>query len=223
MDREIQKIKNEVILLGSMAEDAILSSVNALSHRNHDTARQIFKSDQDINSRRFAIENAVLILIATQQPMAHDLRLLTAILEVTTELERIGDYAKGIAKVTLAIGDERFAVPIQDIQIMANHAVSMVHRSLSAFIMEDERTARIIPPEDDEVDKMYESIYQRASQAMIENPRLIDVTNYLLWVAHNLERTADRATNICERTIFIATGEFIEIPDLSYANFQTPG
>jgi phosphate transport system protein len=106
---------------------------------------------------------------------------------------------------------------------MANRAVSMVHRALSAFVMEDERTAKIIPPEDDDVDQMYESIYRRAIKAMVENPEMIDVTNYLLWVAHNLERTADRATNICERTIFIATGEYIEIPDLSYANFQIPG
>jgi len=223
MDREVSKLKNEVLLLGSMAEEAVLSAVNALYLRNHVTARQIFISDQEINKRRFAIQNAVLILIATQQPMAHDLRLMTAILEVTSELERIGDYAKGIAKVTLAIGDEQFAVPIQDIQMMANRAVSMVHRSLSAFISEDEIISRVIPLEDDEVDRMYESIFQRALKAMIDKPDSIDVTNYLIWVAHNLERTADRATNICERTIFIATGELIDISDLSFSISQTPG
>jgi phosphate transport system protein len=219
MEREIRKLKNEVLLLGSMAEEALLTAVDALCQRSPGAARKVFRSDQEINNRRFAIENAVLILIATQQPMAHDLRFLTAVLEVTTELERIGDYAKGIAKVVLSIGDEQFAVPSRDIQTMANKAISMLHRALGAFISEDEAIARIIPAEDDEVDAMYESIRMRSLKAMIDKPELINMTNYLLWVGHNLERTADRATNICERAVFITSGELVESLEGSETQF----
>lgn len=152
-----------------------------------------------------------MILFATQQPIAHDLRLLAAILEVITELERMGDYAKGIAKITVRISDDETPIPIREITRMGDLAVSMLHRALSAFINEDVNMAYRIPKEDDLVDDLYNQVYHKNVNAMIANPEIIDHSSYIMWVVHNIERMADRVTNICERTIFIATGELLEI------------
>ncbi len=211
LDREFQHLQDEVLLLGSMVEQAILDSVDALKRRDLDASRRIYHGDRLVNEKRYAIENAILVLIATQQPMAHDLRFLAAMLEVITELERMGDYAKGIAKVNVLLGEDTFPIPIREISRMAEQAVSMLHRALGAFVNEDAELARTIPVEDDQVDQLYNEIYHSLVNTMISNPATIDHANYLLWVAHNLERTADRVTNICERTVFIATGELLEI------------
>jgi phosphate transport system protein len=211
LDREIHHLQDEVLLLGSLVEQAILDAVETLRQRDVNAARRIYHADQHINEKRFAIENATLIVIATQQPMAHDLRFLAAILEIINELERIGDYAKGIAKITMRLGDENIPIPIREFSHMAELAVSMLHRALGAFINEDAGVASQIPAEDDQVDKLFERTYRSLVTSMIADPEIIDTTNLLMWVGHNLERTADRATNICERTIFIATGELMEI------------
>ena len=213
LDHEFHHLQDEVLLLGSMVEQAILDSVEALKKRDIKTSKHIMAGDKEINERRFAIENAILVLIATQQPMAHDLRFLAAILEVDTELERIGDYAKGIAKVNILMGDDSLPMPVVEITRMAEISVDMLHRALGAFVSEDSDLARRIPEEDDQVDGLYNRIYDNLVKAMIADPKSIDHANYLLWVAHNLERTADRVTNICERTVFIATGELMEITD----------
>ena len=209
-DRELHNLQDEVLLLGSMVEQALISSVDSLRTRDLEEAHRIYLNDQIINEKRYAIENAILVLIATQQPMAHDLRILAAILEVITELERMGDYAKGIAKVNRLIGEFTFSMPIREITRMVELGVSMLHRALSAFIAEDSATARTIPLEDDLVDDLYIRVYKTLINQMIAEPQTIDHANYLIWVAHNLERTADRVTNICERTVFIATGELME-------------
>ena len=210
LDRQLQHLKDEVLLLGSMVEQAMLAAVDALKRRDQASARQIYRRDPLINEKRYAIENAILILIATQQPMARDLRMMAAILEVTTELERMGDYAKGIAKVTIRLGDAPLPIGLQDMTRMTDLAVSMLHRALSAFINENAAQAHEIPNEDDEVDELYNKIYRELVQAMIANPETIDQANLLMWVAHNIERLADRVTNICERTVFIVTGELME-------------
>jgi len=211
LDRQIQHIQDEVLLLGSMVEQSMLNAVNALKRRDIETSKTIFDEDRIINEKRYAIENAILILIATQQPIAHDLRKLTAMLELITELERMGDYAKGIAKVTIHLKDVDIAIPTREFDQMANLAVSMLHRALGAFVSENFNQASQIPKEDEEVDALYEQIYHKLINAMIANPSTIDPTNQLMWVAHNLERMADRVTNICERTVFIATGELMEM------------
>jgi phosphate transport system protein len=211
LDRQMHLLQDEVLLLGSMVEQAMLSSVDALIRRDAATAKQIQNNDVLINEKRYAIENAILILIATQQPMAHDLRLLAAILEVITELERMGDYAKGIAKVTVKMGDTGLPVNMRDFANMAEKAVSMLHRALGAFVTENPQVAHEIPKEDDVVDGQYNEIYHHLVSVMISNPAIIDQANNLMWVAHNLERMADRVTNICERTVFIATGELMEM------------
>ena len=211
LDREIHKVQEEVLLLGSMVEQAMLNAVDALKRRDAETSRKIEREDELINEKRFAIENRVLILFATQQPMAHDLRLLAAILEVITELERMGDYAKGIAKITMRIGDDETPIPIREISTMADLAVGMLHRALGTFVNEDVTQAYSIPEEDDKVDDLYNFVYHKLVQSMIANPDTIDHASLVLWVIHNIERMADRVTNICERTVFIATGELIEM------------
>ncbi|MCA1954491.1 MAG: phosphate signaling complex protein PhoU [Anaerolinea sp.] len=211
LERQIHHIQDEVLLLGSMIEQAMLKAVSSLKCRDIAEARRIYHADQLINEKRYAIENAILILIATQQPMAHDLRILAAMLEVITELERMGDYAKGIARVTIRLENIEIPIPTQEFDRMAELSVSMLHRALSAFVTENPNLAAAIPAEDDEVDELYNRVYLNVVNAMIANPQIIDHANLLLWVAHNLERMADRVTNICERTVFIATGEVLEI------------
>src|SRR5450759_2555165 len=211
LDREIHHLQDEVLLLGSMVEQAMVDAVDALKRRDQEAARRVYHNDHLINEKRFAIENATLITLPTQQPMAHDLRFLAAILEVDIELERMGDYAKGIARIVISLKDAAIQVPIKEFSQMAELAVGMLHRALSAFVSEDSNLAQSIPPEDDQVDALFNSTYRVLVTSMIANPELIDHSNLLLWVNHNLERMADRVVNICERTIFIATGELMEI------------
>lgn len=211
LDQEIKLVQDEMLLLGSLAEQAILNSVDALRRQDVAAARTIALEDKKINDKHFAIENHILIIFATQSPLARDLRLLAAMMEIITELERIGDYAKGIAKVAIRLADEDIPVPIQEISTMADKATSMLHRALGAFISEDVTAAYAIPKEDDEVDALYITVYRKIVQNMIKNPESIDHTNQILWVIHNLERTADRVTNICERIIFIVSGELLEL------------
>ena len=210
-ESEIQQVKDEILLLGSMVEQSILDSVEALKKRDIAASKRILKADQQINEKRFAIENQVMILIATQQPMAHDLRLLASIMEINGELERMGDYAKGIATINIRMGDQPLLKSLIDIPRMAKKGADMLHRALTAFINEDAETARKIPAEDDEVDALYLQVYRELITYVIQDPTSIERANWLLWAAHNLERVADRVTNICERTIFIVTGEIREI------------
>lgn len=211
LDQEIKLVQDEMLLLGSLAEQAILNSVDALRRHDVAAARTIALGDKKINGKHFAIENHILIIFATQSPLARDLRLLAAMMEIITELERIGDYAKGIAKVAIHLADDETPVPIQEISNMADKATSMLHRALGAFISEDLTAAYAIPREDDEVDELYLTVYRKIVQNMIKHPETIDHTNQILWVIHNLERTADRVTNICERIIFIVSGELLEL------------
>ncbi|GAP08585.1 phosphate uptake regulator, PhoU [Anaerolinea thermolimosa] len=211
LDRQIHQLQDEVLLLGSMVEQALLNAVDTLKRRDISAAQKIFANDIAINEKRYALENALIIIIATQQPMARDLRLLASVLETIIELERIGDYAKGIAKVVIRLGDSTLPMPMREFSQMAEQAASMLHRALSAFINEDAAKAREIVLEDDQVDELYNKAYRAIVTTMIANPEIIDDANLLVWVAHNLERAADRVTNICERTVYIATGELFEL------------
>lgn len=211
LDQKIKDIENEILLLCSMVEKATLRSIDALKKRDVITAEKIYIEDAEINEKRFAIENAILILIATQQPMARDLRLLAAMLEVAGELERMGDYAKGIAKVTKNLGDSPIAVPEKEIDQMGALAVGMLHKAITAFVEEDYKKAAVLPDEDDAVDALYKIIYLDIIKKIGQNPSEVDQVILLVWVAHNLERLADRVVNICERTVFIATGELLEL------------
>ena len=210
-ETEIQQVKDEILVLGSMVEEAILNTVEALKKRDIKASEEILKADKLVNKKRFEIENQLMILIATQQPMAHDLRLLASSMEIISELERMGDYAKGISNINIRMGDEPLLKPLIDVPRMAQKCVDMLHRALTAFVNEDVEVAKTLPIEDDEVDALYNQIYRELMTFVIQDPKTIERANWLLWVAHNLERVADRVTNICERTIFIATGEMAEI------------
>lgn len=212
-DRQLQRLQDEVLALGSMVEDALVESVNYLKTRDFEGSHRIILQDRAINRKRYSIEEQVLVLIATQQPMASDLRTLAAILEIAGELERIGDYAKGIGKINLLIGDRPLLKPLIDVPLMAEKARSMLHRGLEAFIRHDVNLARAVPREDDYVDALYQQVYRELITYILADPSTIEQANYLLWVAHNLERAADRVTNLCERVIFTVTGELVELDD----------
>jgi phosphate transport system protein len=212
-ERKLHHLEDEVLSIGSMVETAFTNVIGTLRSRNLDDAHKIEASDSKINERRFAVEEECITLMATQQPMARDLRILAAILEVITELERMGDYAKGIAHIITMLGPDPIPPDLlDDFDAMGVRAVSMLHRALIAFVAIDEKAARTIPADDDAVDKLYNQIYRALLGLMAaKSEATINHATHLLWVAHNLERFADRVTNICERTVFTATGEITEI------------
>jgi phosphate transport system protein len=210
-DRELQRIEDEIMVLGSMAEDALTESVQTLKQRDFQASRRLIAADRAINERRFALEDDVMTLIATQQPMARDMRMLAAVFEIVTELERIADYAKGIARINLLIGEQPLVKPLIDLPVMAQKARDMLHDALQAFVQRDVQLARAIPRRDDEVDALYNQVYRELLCYIMEDPHIIEQANFLLWAAHNLERSADRAVNICERVVFTVTGELSEL------------
>ena len=214
--KKLREIQDEILTMGSMAGKAILRSVEALKSRDIAAAQLIIAEDQKINSKRFEIEERCVELIATQQPMAGDLRTIIAILNITTEIERIGDYAEGIAKIVLMIGDEPPLKPLIDIPRMADQTVSMLRRCLDAFINRDAEAAKKIAAEDDVIDNLYDQVFRELLVFMAEDPKTITRATRLIWVAHNLERAADRVTNICERVGFIVTGKMEEIGGSKY-------
>lgn len=211
LDRQLRELKDDLLMMGSMVEQAALDAAKALKTRDARTAQRIYNDDRWINEKHLQIENDVVMLIATQQPMARDVRFLASALEVSTELERMGDYAKGIARIYLMIKDDPLDHPLTEIAQMAETGTGMLHKALIAFVNNDLDAAREIPREDDVVDELYRQFHHHIIEKMIEKPAIIDRANYLLWAAHNLERFADRVTNICERTIYVNTGILKEI------------
>lgn len=212
LDRKIKELNDEIIVLNSMVEQATVNAVEALKQRDNDLARKVYAGDMAVNEKRFELENDCMITIATQQPiMGKDLRRLASMLDVVSELERMGDYAKGIAHICIKMGNQPLIKPLIDIPRMTDLVISMLHRAISAFVSDDAETARQIPDEDDLVDHLYNQVYRELVTIMLSDPSTIDQSNYLMWAAHNLERMADRVTNICERTIYVATGEMKEL------------
>jgi len=214
--KKLREIQDEVLVMGSMVGKAITFSVKALKERDLDLAHQIISDDLQVNQKRFEIEERCVELIATQQPMASDLRIIIAILNITTEIERIGDYAMGIARIVIMIGDEPPLKPLIDIPRMTEKMTDMLHRGLDAFVKHDANTAREIATEDDDVDNLYDQVFRELLTFMAEDPRTITRATRLIWVAHNLERSADRVTNICERVVYMVTGKMEEIGASKY-------
>ena len=209
--KALQNLQDEVLKMGEMVENAVRKSVEALQKRDKKVSEEIIHNDLLINRKRFDIEEKCIYLMATQQPMAVDLRTLAAILSIITDLERIGDHAEGNAKITILMGDEPLIKPLIDIPRMAEIGLSMLDRSLKAFINRDAETARFICNDDDQVDALHDQIYRELLVLMMENPKTIRMATYLTWVSHNLERIADRATNIAERVVFMVTGKMEEL------------
>jgi len=211
-ERQLQMVLDQVLVLGSMVEQAVLDALDSLKRRDQAAARRIYDADLQVNEKRYAIESACVTLIATQQPMARDVRFLAAIIEIITELERIGDYAKGICKITQIISEEAIdPVLIDNLQHMATLGLGMLRRALDAFVIGDAVTAREIPMEDAKVDQLYNQMYHKLMEQMMVDISTIDRANHIMWAAHNLERMADRVTNICERIVYVATGEMKEL------------
>ena len=210
-DEQLRALEDRVLVLGGLVEHALVNSVGLLKSRDFEGSQRLISADQRINERRFEIESDALTLIATQQPVAGDMRVLAAILEIVTELERIGDYAKGIANINLMMGDAPLIKPLVDIPTMADKAKDMLHQALQAFSERDVDLARTLATEDDVLDNLYVQVYRELLTLIMSNPKNIDQATYLTWAAHNLERTGDRVLNICERVIFMVTGEMLEL------------
>ena len=209
-DRNLKALQDDLLALGSMVEKAITKSMNALKNRDLEASRQVVEDDDLIDRRRFQLEDQCIDLIATQQPIAIDLRTLMAVLHIAVELERMGDYAEGIGKISLMMGDQPPLKPLVDIPRMADKATAMLQRSLDALVNRDADSALQVCKDDDEVDNLYDEVYRELLTYMIHDPKSIQRATYLLWVAHDLERIADRATNIGERVIFLVTGRLTE-------------
>ncbi|RIJ91053.1 MAG: phosphate transport system regulatory protein PhoU [Candidatus Brocadia sp.] len=200
--KALKHLEDEVLQMGNMVADAIRKSVEALKKRDTNASGEIVKNDLLINKKRFDIEEKCISLIATQQPMAVDLRELASILSIITDLERMGDHAEG---------KEPLVKPLIDIPRMADIGLSMLDTCLKAFLQRDIEMARLVCSEDDQVDALHDQIYRELLLLMMENPKIIHMATYLIWVSHNLERIADRVTNIAERIVFMVTGKMEEI------------
>jgi phosphate transport system protein len=209
--RHLHELQDELLVMGSMVEKALERAMEALKNRDLGLARQVIADDVKINQKRFDIEEKCVELIVTQQPMASDLRIIIAVLNIIVDLERIADHAEGNAKIAVMIGNEPPLKPLIDLPRMNQKTVDMLRRSLDAFINRDAEAARRIVDEDDEVDNLYDQVFRELLTFMAEDGRTITRATRLIWVGHNLERSADRVTNICERVIYVVTGKMEEI------------
>ena len=206
-DHDLQMLQDDLLLLGSMVEKAVGRSLDALKNRDHRLAEEVIREDDIIDRKQEEIEERCIDLIATQQPMAVDLRVLVTVIHLGIELERMGDYAEGIAKICLMMGDEPPLKPLIDIPRMADKASDMLRRSLDAFVNRDVVSSMVVRKDDDEIDALYEQVYRELLTFMLGDPSSIRRATFLLWTAHNIERIADRTTNIAENVIYMVTGE----------------
>lgn len=211
LNRSLQALEEEVVKLGQAVAQALRRALESLRTQDLELAQAVVAGDQEINRHRFAIEEKCLELLATQQPMATDLRLLTAFMHIVTDLERMGDHASGLARITLLIGKTPLIKPLVDIPRMTEIALSMLEGALGALRRRDAEAARLIALRDDEVDALHDQIHRELFLLMIQDPRNITQATYLMWASHNLERFADLVTNVCERVIFVATGRMEEL------------
>jgi phosphate transport system protein len=209
--QDMQEIEEDILRMGGMVVKAIARAIEALKDRNSTLAHQIIADDSQINKQRFSVEDKCIGLIATQQPMASDLRIIVAVLNIVTELERIGDYAEGIAKIVIMIGDEPPLKPLIDIPRMGEITLDMINKSLESFVKRDVDLAMRVVSLDSVVDGLYDQVFRELLTFMMVDPKTTNRATRLIWVAHNLERAADRATNICERVVFTVTGKMEEI------------
>lgn len=212
-ERELRRLQDDILSLGSEVEENLTKAVDALIQRNELIARRLIDADKAVNEQRIRIGLDALTLIATQQPIARDMRVIAAVLEIVGELERIHDYIKGIGRITLMMGPETQLdkALLRRLPEMAQRASSMMRQALTAFANHDSRLARQIPAEDDVVDAMYKEIYQDIIRFVIMHPATIEEANLLEWALHNIERSADRVTNICEWVVYMVDGKYLEM------------
>jgi phosphate transport system protein len=210
-DRQLTNLRDNIVYLSGMVVDAIEQAIKALKNQDKELARQVVSGDEAVNAKRYEIEEQCVTLIATQQPAAGDLRAIIAAHHIATELERMGDYASGIAEIAIRLAGQPHLKPLIDVPRMAETDQEMIRASLEAYLDQNPDLALETAKRDAEIDRLYDQIYRELLTYMMEDPKTITRATYLLWVAHNLERIADRVTNICERVIFMTTGELREL------------
>lgn len=209
--QQLDRLEEDILALGETVEEALSESVEALLNRDRSKSEQIIAGDRAINQKCLSIESDALTLIATQQPLAGDLRTIFTAVTIANELERIADYAKGIAKVNLMMGPEPLLEPYVHLLLMASKVRDMLQASLEAFVNQDAERARSIPDQDHQIDELHNRVYRELLSLITSGPETTDRATFLLWVVHNLERVGDRATNICERVVYNVTGEIVEL------------
>ena len=210
-ERHLNQLQDQVLAMGRMVEKSIAMSMDSMINRDLELAHKVVEDDALINAKRFEIEEECVNLIATQAPMATDLRTIVAVLNIIIDLERIGDHAAGNAKIAIMLGNEPPLKPLIDLPRMADKTLDMLQRALDAFIRHDAVAAREIALEDDEVDALYDQVFRELLYFMTEDRKNVARATRLIWAAHNLERSADRVTNICERVVFVVSGREEEI------------
>ena len=211
LDEQLNSLQKDLLAMGDLVDRAIERSIQALANRDLALAEKIIQEDEAINRAQRDLDEKCLVLLATQQPLASDLRAIIAVSNIATELERIGDYAKGIAKITIMMGDQPLLKPLIDVPRMAEKGRQLLRQQLEAFVNRDAEAARRLAAEDDVVDGLYDQVYRELMFFMMQDPKTIGRATHLLWVAHNLERIADRTTNIGERVVFLVTGQVEEL------------
>ena len=216
LSHELTLLQADLIFLGGLVENAITKSLNSLTSRNLDESQEVIKEDDQIDKRRYDIEDHCMKIVREFAPVAGDLRRVFSSLLCSQELERMGDYAEGIAKISLSIGKEPMLKPLVDIPRMAEKSSKMLSGSLDALVNRDEQLAIQVCRDDNEVDELYNQVYRELLTFMISDPKTIERATYLLWVSHNIERIADRATNISERVLYLITGKIFDIHELVY-------
>lgn len=207
----LKTLQDDLLAMGDRVTHAVGESVRALAESDVALAHQVIQDDDEVNAAQRHIEEQALVLIATQQPLASDLRIIVSVLSISQDLERMADHAKGIATISLDLMRQPLLKPLIDVPRMAQIDQEMIRGQLDAFIRHDADAARELARRDDVVDGLYEQIYRELLTYMLEDPRTITRANPLLWVAHNLERIGDRTTNIGERVVFLVTGEIVEL------------
>jgi phosphate transport system protein len=210
-DEQLARTRDDLLAMGDMVEEAINKAVQALVNRNVDLARQVIDNDEQINLALRNIQENCEVLIATQQPMATDLRFILAIYNIANELERTGDYAEGIARIAIRLADEPMLKPYIDIPRMTHKACELLRGQLQAFVNRDMEAARALAHGDDEIDALYDQVYRELLFLMVQDPKIITQATHLLWVTHNLERIGDRTTNLGEQVVYMITGQVEEL------------
>jgi phosphate transport system protein len=208
---QIRELLEDLLEMGQMVADSIDRAIRALAEQDESLAQKIIDLDDEINAFQHDIDEKCLVLIATQQPMASDLRAILAVSNIAAELERIGDYAEGIARLAIKLAGQPLLKPLIDIPRMAEEGKWMLMTSLEAFARQDVTAAQQVGKHDDTVDALYDQVYRELLVFMMQDPRTITQATYLLWVAHNLERIADRTTNIAERVVFLDSGRIVDL------------
>jgi phosphate transport system protein len=210
-DQQLAEVKEKLLNLATMVNKLQEQAVKALAEHDEELAKELVARDQEINQAQRDIEETCLKLIASQQPVARDLRLIFSMSTIAWELERMADHAKGIAVLAQRLADQPLLKPLIDVPRMAEIGRELLMGQIDAFIRGDADAARAFAARDNEVDELNEQVFRELLVFMMTDPRTITRATYLLWVAHNLERFADRTTNIGERVVFMTTNAVVEL------------